>query len=114
VAAAKSEGIPWIPAILIMMAILSIAGIPVIKSCYEAGMNRWHEHLAATNTRVASSSGSWGETPPKPAKYVTDSAGVIEPDRVSRLNEMLATFERETSNQIVVYVASSKPGDRSI
>ena len=52
-----------------------------------------------------------GEAPalPKPARYVTDTAGVVPSDRAAALNEKLAAFERETSDQILVYVADRVP-----
>jgi uncharacterized protein len=42
--------------------------------------------------------------PPAPSKYVTDKAGVLPAATVERLNKTLADFERETSNQVLVYV----------
>lgn len=47
--------------------------------------------------------------PPRPSKYVTDLAAVVDPARLSALNERLAAFERETSNQVVVYVERKLP-----
>jgi uncharacterized protein len=47
--------------------------------------------------------------PPRPAKYVTDLAGALPAERATRLNEKLAAFERETSNQILVYVDRKVP-----
>jgi len=52
--------------------------------------------------------------PPKPATYVTDKQGVLDAARVHALNEKLAQFERETSNQILVYVDRSLPTDLTI
>ena len=52
--------------------------------------------------------------PPKPAKYVTDNAGVLNAARASALNEKLAQFERDTSNQVLVYVDRSLPADTTI
>jgi uncharacterized protein len=52
--------------------------------------------------------------PPKPATYVTDKAGVLDAARVHALNEKLAQFERDTSNQILVYVDRSLPADSTI
>lgn len=49
--------------------------------------------------------------PPPPTSYVADAAGVIEPARETALNEQLAAFERETSNQIVVYLDRALPAD---
>jgi uncharacterized protein len=52
--------------------------------------------------------------PPKPPTYVTDKAGVLNAARVHALNEKLAQFERETSNQVLVYVDKSLPADTTI
>ena len=52
--------------------------------------------------------------PPKPATYVTDKAGVLDAARVHALNEKLAQFERDTSNQILVYVDRNLPPDTTI
>jgi uncharacterized protein len=52
--------------------------------------------------------------PPKPATYVTDKAGVLDATRAHALNEKLAQFERDTSNQILVYVDRSLPTDSTI
>ena len=42
--------------------------------------------------------------PPRPAKYVTDNAGVLSAPAANRLNEKLASFERETSNQVIFWI----------
>jgi uncharacterized protein len=47
--------------------------------------------------------------PPRPAKYVTDLAGVLPADRAAALNEKLAAFERETSNQVLFWVDRKVP-----
>jgi uncharacterized protein len=52
--------------------------------------------------------------PPKPATYVTDKAGVLNVTRAHALNEKLAQFERDTSNQILVYVDRGLPTDATI
>jgi uncharacterized protein len=52
--------------------------------------------------------------PPKPATYVTDKQGVLDATRVHALNEKLAQFERDTSNQVLVYVDRSLPTDTTI
>ncbi|MBV9067736.1 MAG: TPM domain-containing protein [Acidobacteria bacterium] len=52
--------------------------------------------------------------PPKPATYVTDKAGVLNAARAHVLNEKLAQFERDTSNQILVYVDRTLPTDSTI
>src|ERR1043166_7455465 len=50
--------------------------------------------------------------PPKPDHYVTDRAGVVK--NTSALNEKLANFERQTSDQILVYVDQHLPPDTTI
>ena len=52
--------------------------------------------------------------PPKPDRYFNDYAGVVSPGVAQRLNEQLAQFERETSNQIVVVVWRTMPSQSSI
>lgn len=47
--------------------------------------------------------------PPAPTRYVTDRAGIIAPDVTARLESRLADFERETSNQFLVYTQSTVP-----
>lgn len=47
--------------------------------------------------------------PAKPAQYVTDVAGVLDATRRSALNEKLAAFERQTSDQVLVYVDKRVP-----
>jgi len=47
--------------------------------------------------------------PPKPARYVTDAAGVLDDTRENALNEELAAYERHTSNHFVVYVERKVP-----
>jgi uncharacterized protein len=47
--------------------------------------------------------------PPVPTRFVTDKAGVIAPDVTARLETRLADFERETSNQFLVYTEKTVP-----
>src|SRR5450830_484629 len=47
--------------------------------------------------------------PPVPTRFVTDKAGVIAPDVAARLETRLADFERETSNQFLVYTETTVP-----
>jgi len=42
--------------------------------------------------------------PPTPSQYFNDYAGVIAPRSVAYFNDLLARFERETSNQIIVAI----------
>ena len=47
--------------------------------------------------------------PPKPQRYVTDRAGVLGPGEPEALNAKLEQFERDTSNQILVWIDSKVP-----
>jgi uncharacterized protein len=40
--------------------------------------------------------------PPKPAQFVSDRAGILSSSTVAALNARLDSFERETSNQVIV------------
>lgn len=46
---------------------------------------------------------------PKPSRYVTDRAAVLPAPRAAALNEKLAEFERQSSDQILVYVDRRVP-----
>ena len=52
--------------------------------------------------------------PPKPDRYFNDYAGTISPAGASRLNEQLARFERDTSNQVLVAVYKKMQSDSDI
>jgi uncharacterized protein len=47
--------------------------------------------------------------PPKPDRYVTDRAGVLPANRAEALNQKLEQFERDTSNQILVWIDRKIP-----
>ena len=52
--------------------------------------------------------------PPKPSRYVTDNAGVLGAARADALNAELAQFERDTSDQVIVYIDRDLPPDTTI
>lgn len=52
--------------------------------------------------------------PPKPAAYFNDYANVVPKEKSLALNEKLAQFERDTSNQVVVGVFRKMESDSSI
>lgn len=52
--------------------------------------------------------------PPRPTKYATDHAQAFDAARLHALNERLATFERETSNQVIVYVDRKIPSGTTL
>src|ERR1035437_7096103 len=47
--------------------------------------------------------------PPVPTRFVTDKAGVIAPDVAAGLERRLFDFEKETSNQFLVYTETAVP-----
>jgi len=52
--------------------------------------------------------------PPAPQQYVTDEAGMISPALLVQLNQRLATFEKQTSTQIVALMLRKLPEGVSI
>jgi uncharacterized protein len=52
--------------------------------------------------------------PPRPDRYAVDRAGVADAARLAALNERLAQFERETSNQVLVYLDRRLPADTTL
>jgi uncharacterized protein len=49
------------------------------------------------------------QIPDKPQRYVTDRAGVFGPGQAEALNAKLEQFERETSNQVLVWIDEKIP-----
>jgi uncharacterized protein len=47
--------------------------------------------------------------PPAPKRYVTDNAGVLPPDRAEALNARLEQYEKDTSNQMIVWIDRRVP-----
>lgn len=52
--------------------------------------------------------------PPKPTAFFNDHANVVSKEKARVLNEKLAQFERETSNQVVVAVYRKMESDSSV
>lgn len=50
------------------------------------------------------------EIPPKPAGYVTDSAGILSASARSQLESFLKQYESQTSHQVVVAIFNSMDG----
>jgi uncharacterized protein len=63
---------------------------------------------------AAASGAAAVEVPARPDRYATDRAGVVDPARLSALNERLAQFERETSTQVLVYVDRRLPAGATV
>jgi uncharacterized protein len=55
-----------------------------------------------------------GNLAPKPDRYITDQAGVLDASTLSAINDQLEQFEKETSNQIVVAIYPSLPPDAEL
>jgi uncharacterized protein len=77
-----------------------------------AGRPGWPARLAWL-ALIALLAASWLRAdvapPPKPDRYFTDQANVVDAATASQINEQLAQFERDTSNQIVVAIYPSLP-----
>ncbi|MFL6521107.1 MAG: TPM domain-containing protein [Chthoniobacterales bacterium] len=58
--------------------------------------------------------GAAEKIPPKPAGYFNDYANVVPKAKALQLNEKLAQFERETSNQVVVAVYRKMESDSDV
>jgi uncharacterized protein len=84
-------------------------------------------HRAFWNLVLTISFGIWGlgfgissavfaaeVIPPKPTAYFNDYANVVPKEKALALNEKLAQFERDTSNQIVVAVYPKMESDSEI
>jgi uncharacterized protein len=54
------------------------------------------------------------EIPPKPTRYFNDFARLVRPETAQRLNQQLADFERQTSNQILVVIYPNLPADSAV
>ena len=52
--------------------------------------------------------------PPAPERYVTDRAGVLPADRAGALNARLEQYEKETSNQILVWIDRKIPENTTL
>jgi uncharacterized protein len=66
--------------------------------------------LAAISVASASAQKSIEEQlPGKPERYVTDRAGILPADRAEALNSKLEQYERDTSNQILVWIDRKLP-----
>lgn len=52
--------------------------------------------------------------PPKPPAYFNDEANVVDAETAHAINEQLAQFERDTSNQILVAIYKSLPDGAAV
>lgn len=108
-----SSGHDWLARYFFASFFVLLVGWGAVRSCYTRGMQAWRDTLA--ERYAAAKSVAWeGDTPPKPDRYVTDLTGVIDTGSAQELNERLAAFDRETSSQVVVYVAGAMPPGGSI
>jgi uncharacterized protein len=77
----------------------------------------WPGALAALFLIVAFATALFAQTeqlPPKPDRYITDQAGVLDQGTLDSINNQLEQFERDTSNQFVVAIFQSLPPDAEI
>src|SRR2546423_2963116 len=81
---------------------------------YSVGRQRRLLYFTAVFLLTLTAAHSAETIPPKPAGYFNDYAGIVPKDVALQLNEKLAQFERETSNQIVVAIWPNFPSASSI
>lgn len=62
----------------------------------------------------AAMAGATEVIPPAPKAYFNDYASLVRPDTAEKLNQELAQFERETSNQLVVAIFPRMESDSSV
>ena len=67
---------------------------------------RFHCDAAKDDAYSAEQNAALGPLPPKPKAYFNDYAGVISQGKQHELNERLAQFDRDTTNQVVVAIFS--------
>lgn len=67
--------------------------------------------LAAVSSVLLAQRSIEEQLPPKPERYVTDRAGVLPADRADALNRKLEQLERDTSNQLLVWIDRRIPED---
>ena len=80
--------VPWFPGLLALLAVLL---------CFESNLLAQAQNL-----------------PPKPDRYLTDEAGVLDGGTADAINRQLEQFEKDTSNQIVVAIYPSLPPDAEL
>jgi uncharacterized protein len=51
----------------------------------------------------------YAHLPPKPDRYITDNAGLLDPGTLEQINAQLVQFEKDTSNQFLVAIYPSLP-----
>lgn len=69
------------------------------------------KNTIALITLIILSVSAFAEMPPKPDKYITDNSHLLPTDAVNRINEKLAQFERDTSDQVIVYLTPELPSE---
>jgi uncharacterized protein len=75
---------------------------------------RWLAPILVCIVLAAEAAAAAEVIPPKPPGYFNDYANVVSKEKALALNEKLAQFERETSNQVVVAVFRKMQSDSSI
>ena len=76
--------------------------------------NRWLWLVVLVVAALGAPAQTADSLPSKPARYVSDRALVLDEAQISQLNTKLETFERETSNQVVVALFGKLPEDAEI
>ena len=75
---------------------------------------RWLAPILVSVVLAAEAASAAEVVPPKPPAYFNDYANVVSKEKALALNEKLAQFERETSNQVVVAVFRKMETDSDV
>ena len=65
-------------------------------------LRQWLLLLRGFHRRTGAGFSRVDPLPPKPSRYVVDTASILSPQLVAALNQRLEGFERQTSNQVLV------------
>ncbi len=121
---------------IILTTILSIILLGLGTLLFLGGLARFEEwredgrvavHVVSESDRavepttsLAPVTAGWERTvsgrivPPRPRDFVCDRAGILSSDAARTLNARLARFERETSNQLVVFIDRRVPAGTTL
>lgn len=55
-----------------------------------------------------------GNYPPRPDRYITDQAGLLDSGSLDQINSQLEQFEKDTSNQFLVAIYPSLPANQDL
>ncbi len=100
---------------IVMAVVFSAFPLLIATVAFVHGLVRFdewrHDHgvVAAPRRSASNMTAANSAVPARPRDHLTDRAGILNAAAAGALNGRLAQFERETSNQLLVYVDRSLP-----